>query len=100
MFFPLILLRLSNVVALHHLAIGGLVFAAPQTAIIRAEEWPRGTARGGSTVNLHKLTIVGGRDWGLLSYLELVAFRKCFVARRSQLPHGFAWLDLVIEGGI
>jgi hypothetical protein len=69
MLFPLILLSLSNVVALHHPVIGGLVFVAPQTAIIRAEEWLRGTARGGSTVNLHKVTIVGERDWGLFAYL-------------------------------
>jgi hypothetical protein len=69
MFFPPILPSLSNVVALRHLVIGGLVFVAPQTAIIRAEEWLRGIARGGSTVNLREVTIVEGRDWGLLAYM-------------------------------
>jgi hypothetical protein len=62
MFFPLILLSLSNAVALHHPVIGGLVNVAPQSAIIRVEEWLRGKERGGSTVDLHKMTIVGERS--------------------------------------
>lgn len=61
MLSPQILLSLSTAVALHRLVKASLVIVAPQTAIIRAEQWLRGKARGGSTVNLHKITTGGGR---------------------------------------
>ena len=83
MLSPQILLSLSTAVALHRLVKASLVIVAPQTAIVRAEQWLRGKARGGSTVNLHKITTGGGR---LRVVCLPVACRSQKVLRSSGIP--------------
>ena len=51
MLSPLISPSLSDEDALHHFVIAGPVIVALRSAIARVEEWPRGKAPEGSTIN-------------------------------------------------